>query len=210
MATSIKYQNYDVHINDNGIVTISKDGVLFRNQKGGSRELASVLHLDIEPDFRRKKINRLIIQEIARLNGTQVPELNEEENELTNEQIVAIVCRKMANIDGSIGEAEKNRAVAVAKANELNVDAFIDAWNAESENPHELIPTLKACPDEETRDLAFFAAGRIATADNILALNEITRLFTMAEVWDWAPTYVALKIAQMIRKNPDLKIERVD
>ena len=86
MATSIKYQNYVVHINDNGIVTISKDGVLFRNQKGGSRELASVLHLDIEPDFRRKKINRLIIQEIARLNGIEVPEISTEENEDSNEE----------------------------------------------------------------------------------------------------------------------------
>lgn len=129
---------------------------------------------------------------------------------LTKEQIVAIVCRKMANVDGSIGEAEKKRAVALASANDLNVDAFINAWNAESEDPHELIPTLKACSDEETRDLAFFAAGRIATADNILAKAEIVRLFTMAETWDWAPTYVALKIAQMLRKNPDLKVEGVD
>lgn len=81
MATSIKYLNYVVHINDNGIVTLSKDGVLFRNQTAGSRELASVLHLDIEPDFRRKKINRLIIQEIARLNGTPIPELNDNDND---------------------------------------------------------------------------------------------------------------------------------
>lgn len=81
MAKSITYQNYVIHINDNGIVTLSKDGVLFRNQAAGSRELASVLNLDVEPDCRRKKLNRLIIKEIARLNGIEEPVICDEDDE---------------------------------------------------------------------------------------------------------------------------------
>lgn len=87
MAKSITYQNYVIHINDNGIVTLSKDGVLFRNQAAGSRELASVLNLDVEPDCRRKKLNRLIIKEIARLNGIEEPVICDEDDEEETQEI---------------------------------------------------------------------------------------------------------------------------
>ena len=112
MATSIKYQNYVVHINDNGIVTISKDGVLFRNQAGGSRELASVLNLDVEPDCRRKKLNRLIVQEIARLNGTQVPELNDNDEDDAAETAPAATVNTTKD-DEKKREKKENKAAAV-------------------------------------------------------------------------------------------------
>ncbi len=54
---------------------------MFRNQAAGSRKLASVLNLDVEPDCRRKKLNRLIIKEIARLNGIEEPVICDEDDE---------------------------------------------------------------------------------------------------------------------------------
>lgn len=129
---------------------------------------------------------------------------------LTKEAKFAILCRKMAAVDGSISDAEKAKVVALANANGLDVSAVIDAWNGESDDPHDLMPVIKSVTDEEERDLMFFAVGRMAAADNILAAKEIARLFTLAESWDWAPSYVAIKVVQLVRKFPELKLEGED
>jgi len=126
------------------------------------------------------------------------------------EKKLGILCRKMASIDGTISDAEKSRAISLAKVNEYNVDLFCDGWNNESTDPTELIPLLKSITNEEERNTSFFFCMRMSCADNVLSVKEIARLFTLAETWDWAPAYVALRVAELIRKNPDMKIECVD
>ena len=129
---------------------------------------------------------------------------------LTKEEKFAILCQKIALADGETDVVEIKKLISLAEANDLDGLAVNKAWNEECDNPHNFIEVLETVTDEDERDFLFFAAGRIAAAYNVLTIKELNRIFRMADVWNWANGYVAMKIVQMLKKFPELKVEGVE
>jgi len=123
------------------------------------------------------------------------------------EQQFAIICRSMAAVHRSVGEAEVQRFEEIANVYGLDVDAAILAWNDEERNPHDLKEVLKSVEEEEARDMICLGCIHMAIADNFLAADEIDELFSLVKIWNLRPCYLVIRIARFMRKYPDLEIE---
>lgn len=129
---------------------------------------------------------------------------------MTLEEKFAILCHKIAFADGESSDAELAKVISVTRANDLNVDAVCEAWDDDCENPHDMIAVAKEVTDDNERDLIFFAMGRMAAADGILKIKELNRMFFVTDAWEWAPGYVVMMIARMLKKYPELQVEGVE
>ena len=128
---------------------------------------------------------------------------------MTKEQIFGAFAHNIACADGNLDSSEIKRIISVASANELDVDAVVEACKKECENRSDLTEVVKQMTEED-KDLAIFAAIRISLADGKIAIKEMQRIHTYCELFGWGPQYVTIKYVQQLKKDASLLVEGVD
>ena len=128
---------------------------------------------------------------------------------MTNEKIFAVFATNIACADGNLEKSEIARIYGVAKANDLDTDAVLEACKEEISNPSNLAEVAEKMTEEQ-KDLALFGAIRISLADGVIAVKEMQRVHTFCELFGWGPQYATIKYVQQLKKDPSLKVEGVD
>ena len=128
---------------------------------------------------------------------------------LSKEQIFAAFAMNIAGADGNWETSEIDRIVALAKANDLNPLATLDACKKELENESDLVELVKEMTEDD-KDLALFGAIRISLADGKIAIKEIQRVHTFCKLFGWGPQYATIRFVQQLKKDPSLQVEGVD
>lgn len=128
---------------------------------------------------------------------------------LTKEQIFGAFAHNVACADGNLDSSEIKRIISVASANELDVDAVVEACKKECENRSDLTEVVKQMTEDE-KELILFAAIRIAVADGKIAIKEIRRVHSFGELFGWGPQYTTIEFVKQLKKDPSLLVEGVD
>lgn len=128
---------------------------------------------------------------------------------LTKEQKFAAIAVNIAAADGNTEKEEIQRIVALANVNGLDAKAVLEACVQECETRSDLEEVV-AQMTEDDKELAIFAAIRIAMADGKVSVKEIQRVHTFCNAFGWGPQYVTIEYMKLLKKDPSALVQGVD
>jgi tellurite resistance protein len=127
----------------------------------------------------------------------------------TKEQQFARILTNIAGGDGEYSQSEIQKIISVAKANDLNSDAVLEALNDSDLLKTNVVDVVKSVKEDD-KSLMIFGALRVACADGVITIKELARVHAFCDIMGYGGQFVTLRFLEILKKEPSLKIESVD